>query len=140
MSEYSEMMSAAMDMGCTEDEAENMIADFGGQDRGTGSYGWATWDCPTKLVDEGLAYIKAGLEKINKLYPTLNASARIKYNEHDTGEYPSYEIYVAEDYFDYDEDEDGTEAEKAEWARREESLAMLSKLENNYSKKFSEYL
>ena len=94
---------------------------------------WTTIDCPTKKIDEAFHFLTEEFEKIGgKVYK--------KMNPHDFGAYPSFEIDYPKGMEDIEED-DGTKSFlREECLVKEEWEAKANDIEDEYGKKFSEYL
>jgi hypothetical protein len=94
---------------------------------------WSTFDCPTDHEEEAYEWL---VEECK----IAGAEVRRVNNEHEMGDYPSFEIdcsRYAELYNKYDSIEDGTEEELDEF---EELVDKLNEIEERYNEKFKEWL
>ena len=92
---------------------------------------FATFDCPTNKIKEAFNWLDDELEKISD---ELDCSCYIVkiLNPHDFGYYPSFEIFMPEEYeCCYDEEDKKTIKEA------ERCLKKLNNLESRYYKKFN---
>jgi hypothetical protein len=99
---------------------------------------WTTIDAPTDKIDEAFKYLK---EKFN----AIDGKVRMCYNDHDFGEYPSFEIdYPSEltDYVDYDDYyiDEMSDEEQALVKKVDKWQNKANAIEDEYNKKFSKWL
>jgi len=124
---------AAMDIGLTEDEAEDAIEDFEslmgrfGSKLGT----YSTIDCPTKKVEGALNWLLYEFTKINGVVRKIS-------NPHDFGNYPSFEVDYPEAIEAIDLDDDDTSDEDIE--KKDNWHDKANEIQEKYFKKFDQWL
>jgi len=124
---------AAMDLGLTEDEAEDAIEDFespmGGFGSRLGTY--TTIDCPTNKIDVALNWLQREFAEIKGIVRKIS-------NAHDFGNYPSFEVDYPEaiEAIDLDDDDisDDDYEKKDNWNER------ANHIQEKYSNKFDQWL
>ena len=97
------------------------------------NYGtWTTIDCPTDKKDEALKFLEDEFGKIE-------GEVFKRMNQHDLGEYPSFEIDMPYDFEDLDEEDESQENldllnAKDDWQDK------ANEIETRYNEKFEKYL
>lgn len=98
---------------------------------------FSTLDCPTGgdgIIQKAYDWLDDELEKISD---ELNCSCFVHKisNSHDFGPYPSFEVFMPEEFEYCDDEEDKPTIERAE-----KCLKKLNDLQEKYYKKFAKYL
>lgn len=88
-----------------------------------------TIDCPIQHIDEAEAWLSERIDEIEGCYVIKIM------NSHDFGPYPSFEVFMPNE-FEYVHDEE----DEAGIARYEKCIAKLNSVEQKYYKKFSKWL
>ena len=95
---------------------------------------WTTIDCPIEKKDEALKFLEDEFEKIE-------GEVFKKINQHDLGEYPSFEIDYPYGKFENVVEEDDNSQENIDLLNEKDNWQdKANEIEEKYNKKFEKYL
>lgn len=96
---------------------------------------WTTFDCPTSKIDEALDFLTTRLT-------TINASVLHHMNPHESGEYPSFEIFIPEELAEFDEDDNTLPDDEYQllFNAKDKITQVIDEIEKEYHKKFKDVL